>query len=238
MSYKRSRARNDFEDQLDLSRRELEPLYSFAQGIGSGPRVLGAYYMLAFSHLEIYIKTLVQGSLKAFDNAAPDLGDWPDPMLGYFLHKGENLVGMYRQFSASQDEAEILKALAKAARKVAEWSNGASRPVAGRAGAFLDQKQYPSPKNFPQLFWRLGVDRIWDAIGKKGRIDGRLILTSLNDLRTGVAHEGRWPPGHGLTHLDDDLKNMKKLVGALDRVVSAHFCSGAIARTVWNREMT
>jgi hypothetical protein len=238
MSYRCSRARREFETQLDLAVQELAPLYKFAHEKGCGARLLAAYYIFAYSQFEVYIKGIVEDSLNALNTTTPPFDKWPDLMLGYFLHKGERLGADYRRFSVDEDEGAILEKVARAARKIASWSTGAAAPTAANAADFLEKKKYPSPKNLPQLFKRLGVNKIWTLVGNAGKMNGQMILTSLNDLRTGIAHEGKVPPGFSLGDFRDRLNQMRRFVAAVDRGVSTHFCSGVIPRRAWNTAMS
>ncbi|MGA4045537.1 HEPN domain-containing protein [Ralstonia nicotianae] len=238
MSYRCSRARREFENQLNLADQELAPLYKYVKNKGGAPRLLAAYYVFAFSQLEVYIKNFVEDSLNAFNAAAPSLDKWPDLMLGYLLHKGEKLATDYRRYGYDEDEGAIIKKVACSARTIASWSTGTAGLAAAEAVDFLDKKKYPSPKNLPQLFKRLGIDRIWVIIGKAGRMDGELILRSLNDLRTDIAHEGKIPPGFSLSDFRNRLDQMRRLVAAIDRGVSKHFCTKAMTRSTWNVAMS
>lgn len=238
MSYRRSRARREFETQLDRAIQELAPLYKFAQKQGGSSRLLAAYYVFAYSQFEVYIKSLVEDSLNVLNTSTPALDKWPDLMLGYLLHKSEKLAADYRRFSVDDDEGAILKKVAQTARKIASWSAGSGGLTAADAADFLDKKKYPSPKNLPQLFRRLGVEKIWAVVNKAGKMNGELILTSLNDLRTDIAHEGKLPPGFSMGDFRNRLEQMRHFVAALDRGVSTHFCSGTIPRTTWNGAMS
>jgi hypothetical protein len=239
MSYRRTRARREFEKQLDDALRELRPLYNYAVkgGGGAGARLLAAYYVFAFAQLEVYIKSFVEDSLSAFSTASPSFDKWPDTMMAYLLHKSENLGGEYRRFGIEDDEGAILTKVAQTARKVAIWGGGGTSPISLQAHAFLEKKKYPSPKNLPQLFRRLGVPQIWAVVSKAGKLNSELLLTSLNDLRTGIAHEGRVPTGFGLGDFLDRIRQMRRFVAALDRGMSTHFCPAVMARATWNGAM-
>jgi hypothetical protein len=167
MSYRRSRARRTFEAQLDLTMAELMPLHRLAvkKGGGSASRLLGAYYVLAFAQLEVYVGSLVEDSLAAITTAQPAFSKWPDLMMAYLLHRGEDLAGHYRAFSIKEDEGTLLTAIAGTARKLATWSDGGAPPAAIDPAVFLDRKKYPSPRNLPQLLRRLGVRHTWAVIG-------------------------------------------------------------------------
>ena len=239
MSYRRTRARREFERLVDDAVRELQPVYNFAiaSGGGAGSRLLAAYYVIAFAQLEVYIKSLIEDSLRAFNVASPSFDKWPDTMMGYLLHRGENLGSIYRRFGIDENERAILTKVALTARKVATWGRGGVLPAPIEASAFLDKKKYPSPNNLPQLFRRLGVEQIWALVSRAGRLDSERILTSLNDLRTDIAHEGRVPPGFGLVDFFDRINQMRRFVAAVDRGVSNHFCPAVMPRATWNSAM-
>lgn len=239
MSYRSTRARKEFEAQITQATRELIPLHQVALKTGGGGagRLLAVYYVFAFAQLEVYVKTFVEDSLSALSTANPRFDKWPDLMMAYLLHKGEDLGAEYRKFGMYEDENAILEKLAQIARKVAAWGTGAAVPIRLDTVDFLNKKKYPSPKNLPQLFRRMGIQRIWAVISSTGRINSELILTSLNDLRTDIAHEGKVPPGFGLADFRNRIKQMRSFVAALDRGVSDQYCRDMISRANWNREM-
>lgn len=234
MSYRQSRARRSFEQQLDQALRELVPLHRVSQKSGGGPRLLAAYYVFAFAQLEVYVRGIVEDSLAAVQSTSPTFDKWPDLMLAYLLHKGSGLGSEYRKFGIGEDENAILSKVAEVARQVATWGAGGAAPTPVDAAAFLEKKKYPSPKNLPQLFRRLGVRQIWAIVSAAGRMNSELMLTSLNDLRTDIAHEGRVPPGFTLADYRDRLEQMRRFAAALDRAVATHFCSTVMARAAWN----
>jgi hypothetical protein len=235
MSYKRSRARLQFQRQIQLTRSELLILHRRAQRAGTnGSRLLGVYYVFAFAQLEVYVRTLVEDSVQALYATAPPPGRVPDLMLGYLLHKGEDLGAEYRRFSTSEDEGALLERVVTVARKATDWEAGGPS-IKLSASAFLEKKKYPSPKNMPQLFRRLGIRHLWEVASAAGKFDARLTLTSLNDLRTAIAHDGVVPPGFGIQDFRDRLSKMEAFVAAIDRCVASHFCAGPMSRLDWNR---
>ena len=158
--------------------------------------------------------------------------------MGYLVHSGGQLGTEYRRFAISEDEGALLERLARTVRTVAAWDSGSTPPIKIEAGAFLDRKKYPSPKNLPQLFRRLGIKNIWAPLGATSRTDAEKLLTSLNDLRTSIAHDGQVPTNFGLRDFRERLAQMKSFVAALDRSLASHFCKKAIGRAAWNQAMT
>ena len=238
MSYRRSRARREFERQIQQTRSEIADLHRRAVRAGaSASRLLGAYYVFAFAQLEVYVRTLVEDSIQALYATAPKPSRLPDLMLGYLLHKGGELGAEYRKFSTSEDEGALLGRIASSVRTTAAWEAGGPA-IKLDAAAFLDKKKYPSPKNMPQLFRRLGIRQFWAVVSAAGRFNAELTLRSLNDLRTAVAHDGEVPPGFGLCDFRERISSMADFVAAVDRSVATHFCSGAMTRVAWNRSVT
>jgi hypothetical protein len=158
-------------------------------------------------------------------------------MAAYLVHRGEDLGGEYRKFGMSEDEGALLQKLGQTATKIAVWASGGVQPTAIDTAQFLEKKKYPSPRNLPQLFRRLGIRQIWAPINASGRMNAELILTSLNDLRTDIAHEGKVPPGFGYKDFRDRISQMRSFVAALDRGVSKEFCSLVMSRAAWNVAM-
>jgi hypothetical protein len=239
MTYRLTRARREFETQIDGAVRELRLLHNHVVNSsgGAASRLLAAYYVFAFAQLEVYIKSFVEDSLKTFSTANPPFDKWPDTMMAYLLHKSEDLGGEYRKFGIGEDEGAILVKVAQTARKVLAWGSGGAIPNNLQAPDLLEKKKYPSPKNLPQLFRRLGVPKIWAVVSRAGNFNSELILTSLNDLRTGIAHEGRVPPGFGIVDFLDRIDQMRRFVAALDRGMSAQFCPSVMPRATWNSAM-
>ena len=238
MSYRRSRARREFEQQLGQTRVELTQLFPAAARLpgSGGSRLLAAYYVFAFAQMEVFVKTLVEDALQAVEAAAPPLSHLPDLMVGYLIHRGDDVGAEYRRFATSEDEAALLSKVGSAARKVAAWNAGGPG-IRLDSSAFLDKKKYPSPRNMPQLFRRLGVPNLWAVASAAGRFNAELTLTSLNDLRTAIAHDGHVPAGFGMRDFRDRLDRVQEFVAAVDRCIADHFCSAAMTRLAWNRAM-
>lgn len=238
MSYRRSRARREFESRIQQTRLELADLHRRAVAAGaSGSRLLGAYYVFAFAQLEVYVRTLVEDSIQALYATSPTPSRLPDLMIGYLLHKGGELGAEYRRFSTNEDEGALLDRVASSVRRTTAWEAGGPA-ITLDAAAFLDKKKYPSPKNMPQLFRRLGIRQFWAVVSGAGRFNAELTLRSLNDLRTAIAHDGAVPPDFGLRDFRDRLSKMEDFVAAVDRCVATHFCTGPMTRVAWNRSVT
>jgi hypothetical protein len=158
-------------------------------------------------------------------------------MVGYLIHRCDEVGAEYRKFATSEDEAALLGKVGSSARKVVAWNSGGPGITLDSA-AFLDKKKYPSPRNMPQLFRRLGIRNLWAVANAAGRFNAELTLTSLNDLRTAIAHDGHVPAGFGMRDFRDRLDRMQEFVAALDRCVADHFCAATVNRLVWNRAMS
>jgi hypothetical protein len=235
MTYKLSRARKDAEHQISLIVRDAKALYRTAQQAGAGQRLLSLYYVAGFSQLEVYVKSIFDESFAALRIAGAGLRDWPDEMLGYLIHSGNHLGYHYkRYYFDSDDENKLIRQLAASAKQIGNWHTNQSLSPNLRSVDFLSAKKYPSPKNLPQLFRRIGIHSIWNDMGRAGRFNAELTLTSLNDLRTNIVHEGRLSQGLSLIDMQNRLNQIRHFIGILDRVIAKHFCGTLISRSAWN----
>jgi hypothetical protein len=238
VTYRSTRARRAFESQISDCLREVGPLYKVAVSKGTGARLLGAYFVLAYSQLEVYLRSVVEDAFVVLKHENPNVDKWPDLMLGYFLHKSSNVAAKYKKFASDEDERAVVHHLAQTARQLISWGKGAATPPIGGGAAFLEKRTYPSPKNVPVLFSRIGVPDIWAEVGRIAKFNGALVLQSLNDIRTEVAHDGTVPVAFGFPEFRQALQHMERLVRAFDRAISSHFCSCVVKRTQWNLLMT
>lgn len=238
MSYMPSRCRNEFYTQVSDSLRELGYLYPVAQARGSGSRLLAVYYSFVFSQLEVYIKSLVGDSLRLVSSVSPLASKWPEAMLAYHLHKQHRLAEEYRNFSTNGDEVGLLQGIARISKEIENWSTGRSNPAITNVDSFLESRGYPSPRNIQRLFNRIGITSVWSQVDPISRMDNRRVLTSLNDIRTSIVHDGIVPPGFGLVDHRRYTAQIFRLVRAIDQVIAHHFCATMISWADWNTHMT
>jgi hypothetical protein len=238
MSYIPSRCRNEFNTQVSGSLRELGYLYPFAQAHGSGSRLLALYYSFVFSQLEVYIKSLVGDSLRLVSSVSPPASQWPEMMLAYHLHKHYQLADEYRKFSAAGDEVNLLRGIGRISQEIQNWASGASNPAIINVDSYLEGRGYPSPRNLQRLFNRLGIASIWSQIDPISKMNNKRVLTSLNDIRTSIVHDGVVPPGFSIADHRNYTAQSFRIVIAIDRAIASHFCATIVSRPDWNARMT
>jgi hypothetical protein len=85
-------------------------------------------------------------------------------------------------------------------------------------------KKYPSEKNLELQFARFGLSNIYTELDKRGHSNYRLMLRSLSDKRTSIAHDY---PCTSFTFADvvDALDAALKIVRTIDRVLYTHVCA-------------
>lgn len=237
MSYRVSRARKSFELQLQQANQEISTILPYTSKAGHTSKVLAAFYILIYSQLEVYIKNSIEDCIDTINKLQPPIDSWPESMLGFLLHTTEQVGDTYTKYSQNSNEGAVIEKLGFVAKSIRSWGNQLHTNSRLNSGSILNKKKYPSPKNLPGLYKRIGINDIWATLGRAGKLNGKLTLTSLNDLRTSIVHGGIVPPGFGQTDFRDRTNDMKRFVAALDRGVSAHFCSKFIRRSDWNREM-
>lgn len=198
---------------------ELHPSNSI-QGAGS-KKILDAYFVLIFAHLESYVKEIVEDAIDALNQHVPAPSNWPKGMLGYVVHHTLGLHQKYKDFAFHEDENVVISSVGEVADRLLRPNTQNSFQV--DATAILDKKKYPSPKNMPQLFRRIGISDLFGLVSADGGFNSKITLTSLNDIRSVIAHSGGVSNGFLVKEFKDYVKKMVKFVVSLDRVISGHF---------------
>ena len=81
--------------------------------------------------------------------------------------------------------------------------------------------KYPSTKNLRKLFRRLGIDPVFDRLNAVAKRDVESLLTSFNDVRTEMAHQGM-PIGMSVGDIKARINDISLVVGYIDRLFYSH----------------
>lgn len=83
-------------------------------------------------------------------------------------------------------------------------------------------KKYPSVENIKTLYYRLGIDNIFNNINSKGHKSYQLLLKSFTDKREAIAHQG----AISLTYNDavEQIKSIQEFVRMLDKELCSLCC--------------
>jgi hypothetical protein len=232
MPYHYSRARKQLIADLGTTRIALRDAYSAkcSSGVVREVALCGAV-ALASAKVETYLATLVADWGKAVLAA----GLKTDSLHGNtraFLLNEPGLEKVYKRLAFDGNEGDFILALAQLLGKpLFNFSkDGENIPPFPVARVFGDTK-YPSPKNLSRLFKRLGISPVFDRLNALAKRDVESLLTSFNDIRTEMAHEGM-PVGMSVGDVKKRINDIGLVVGYIDRLFYSHVCK-TVGATCW-----
>jgi len=230
MPYHYSHARKQFIADLISIKTALNDAYSpkCSSGVVREYALCSAI-VLTSAKVETYLETLV--------------ADWGKAVLGAnlktdalhrhiraFLLNDPSIEKIYKRLGFDGNEGTFIPALAlQLGSGPFKFSkDGENIPPFPIARVYSDVK-YPSPKNLRKLFRRLGIDPIFPRLNAIAKRDVESLLTSFNDTRTEMAHQGM-PIGMSVGDIRARIKEVTLVVGYVDRLFYSHVCktTGAV----------
>lgn len=220
MTYKRSTARNCFEENITILIGDVKNLNKNKK-LRTNIRqcVLRNAIFQASAALEDYLYDLCSNWVKNLIAHGATVSQLPRNLVAWAV--GKNHLSIFENFLIKGDEGRFISAI-KNSGKLESFFNRA-KPVDGLIyhAEFVSDRKYPSEKNILALFRRFGIEDVFSEMGAKGRKDYKSILKSFSDVRTQIAHEftgGNFSNTDVLGHLD----KIKGFVNCLDRVFYFH----------------
>lgn len=126
----------------------------------------------------------------------------------------------FKNYYASQDEKKFIKNLHEQYRSgIFSWDPSTSIRI--NQSDVLQKNGYPSNDNISMVYWRLGIENIFNSIGADIKRDCRLILDSLNSLRCEFVHQSI-SPTISAPDLKKNIRDLKEIVLSLDLVTYKH----------------
>lgn len=228
MPYRRSRARDDFEQRVTslkkcaqrTGQKNLSIPYDIAELAFRGA------ILECSASLEEYVKALFSDYGHKVVSENLPLSYLPIELRSFlFLNKSRSAFEKYVYF---KNEKKAIKEL-RIENQVFDLADGtAASTTCFDFNALHRDRKYPSPKNWKLLFQRVGIFAVFNSASAIMKRDSLSILESLNDVRTAIAHEQ--PPPLTKADVERHLDNSIALVSALDRLMCKHLCKhGTIA---------
>ncbi|MGF6663310.1 hypothetical protein QF000_004978 [Paraburkholderia atlantica] len=234
MSYKKSRART----QLTVAYKGISDRLKVADGKGVDPMlreyVISAAIFLAHAEIENFIADVVAGFSQGVLAKAPKGSSLPGNLRSHLFLTKANALQIFGNYLVGSSEKELLKSFTSA--------------INGSAGDLLnDQKhitningkeiygtlKYPSEDNLKKLFFRLGVNDLFQQLSAHLKQDAVALLKSLGSLRTQLAHTGTLP-GISCKDVRKKLDDAERFVSALDRLMF-RITSANLGATIWRQ---
>jgi hypothetical protein len=224
MPYHYSRARKQLIADLGTIKTVLSDAYSAkCSSVTVREFALCSAVVLTSAKVETYLETLVADWGKAV-LAAGLKTDALHPHTRAFLLNEPSVESIYKKLGLDGNEGEFIPALARIlGTPLFSFSkNGENIPPFQIARVYSNVK-YPSPKNFRKLFRRLGIDPVFAKLNAIAKRDVESLLTSFNDVRTEMAHQGM-PVGMTVGDIKARIKDVSLVVGYVDRLFYSQVC--------------
>lgn len=188
--------------------------------------------ILTSARFETYLETLVSDWCKAI--VANRLSTDVLPLnTRAFLLNDPAIENAYKKFVYRQDESEFLPDIAALiGRTMFLFASNGQQVPPFHPGRVYSKSKYPSPDNIKRLFRRCGIDGVFARLNASAKRDVENLLTSFNDVRTEMAHEGM-PVGLSATDVKARIAGVTSIVGYIDRLFYSHVVNttGAVCWT-------
>jgi RecG-like helicase len=230
MSYKKSKARDDFNSNvLTLLRLSKKASY-ISSGLDYEHQSL-IYQAAVFrtcAAIEDYIKTLFEGIVyESKRNLIPTDKLPMNFLLSTILSEQKTI---FESFLNNGDERKAIGKLKniKEVYSIIEPNNSSHSKIS--ANVILATNKYPSIKNIKKVYMRIGIEDIFTKLHFKSQKDITAQLKSFLDVREAISHQS--PPTLTYIDIERHLKNMSSFVNFLDRITHSHFVLIGV-KTCW-----
>lgn len=133
----------------------------------------------------------------------------------------------FHSFSFTRSEADLIKKIANSPHFAALLNGG---PFSMSGGLLPNGKKYPSAKNLKSIGMRIGIDNIFNEMGKLKPLPWSDKVDSMADTRGTVAHRGELPAGYSSADAVNFISDSIILIQYLDRAFKKHLKSNISAR--------
>ncbi|WP_297484535.1 HEPN domain-containing protein [Ferrovum sp.] len=233
MPYRISRARRGLQAvYLDINARLLSA-YSSRIDPKIRDYVIAASIFLAHAELENYIADIFSEFAFAAQAIATKGSQLPGELQSHLFLSKANAKTVFSKYVGGNSEKELLKSFMVALRGHAGTIVNDSVAMASFEGKDIYAgEKYPSVDNLKKLFYRIGIDNVFNKLNGYLKQDSEALLKSLGSFRTQLAHTGNIPPEASCKDIRDLLRNTERFVGAIDRLMYKSISSN-FSSSVW-----
>ncbi|MBX8465004.1 HEPN domain-containing protein [Deinococcus sp. RIT780] len=222
MSYTRSAARKAFDSEIDRIVRELKSVGK-RKGLKSNIKthVECSCIILSMAQIENYLEDVLITWINGLNAIVTTPAGLPVNMRAFYM-QDDAFRKAVANYMINGDEDKYIKAMQDfMARPVHQMYNNTAALPRIYPQQLINDKKYPSPKNFKRLFFRIGIRNIFGEIDRRTRKDSEKALQSFNDLRTAIAHQGT-PPGINYNDIAGKIKEIQAVINTVDRILHRH----------------
>lgn len=236
MAYSKSKARSSLENNLNgiVARTRLAEAKAIPVDVRE--YVIAASIFLSHAELENYIadvfSLVAKGAVATYMTGSP----MPKELRAHLFLTKSNLKHAIGKHLAGSAERELIKSVRSAleGEAVKLISTPATPPLVSGKDIYGTIK-YPSEDNIKKLFFRLGVDNIFNELGRILKQDAAALLESLGSLRTQLAHTGVLP-GISAKDIRNKIGDILRFAAALDRSLYSFLCR-TYSQQYWNTHL-
>ena len=232
MPYKTSRARHS----LKVAYFEIDGRLRLADRPPVDPLireyVIAASIFLAHAELENFIADIFSAFAVGIQARITKGSALPEALQSHLFLSKANANVIFGKFRAGSSEKDLLKSFAKALKGPAgSIVNDANALVAFTGEDIYSKLKYPSQDNLEKLFYRIGIDNVFDRLSAQLKQDSSALLHSLGSLRTQLAHNGTLP---GISGGDVRIRiqDTGRFAAAIDRLMYKTV-SSTLGSSVW-----
>lgn len=231
MPYKTSRARRNLKAAYSDMDARLQSVNVSRVDPQVRDYVIAAAIFLAHAELENFIADIFSDFATGIRAMATKGSQLPGELQSHLFLSKANAQAVFGKYVASKSEKEMLKSFVAALRGHAGTIVNDSVSLAPFTGKdiYANQK-YPSEDNLRRIFYRIGIDKVFDKLSAYLKQDSAALLESLGSLRTQLAHTGTLP-GVSCKDVRERIRDTERFVGAIDRLMyksmSSNFGSSA-----------
>lgn len=236
MAYSKSKARLSLENNLNgiVARTRLAEKKAIPVNVRE--YVIAASIFLSHAELENYIadvfSLVAKGAVDRYMAGSP----MPKELRAHLFLTKSNLKTAIGKHLGGSAERDLIKSVRYAldGEAVKLISTPAVPPLVSGKDIYGTIK-YPSEENIKKLFFRLGIDNIFNELGRILKKDAAALLESLGSLRTQLAHTGVLP-GISAKDIRNKIGDTLRFAAALDRVLYAFLCR-SYSQQYWNTHL-
>ncbi len=177
--------------------------------------------MLGTAKIEVYIEDFFDSWVNKINSLTLTSAHLPNNLKALYLNQ-PFLSSGFKQLIIEKSEAKYFDNISSQINNSYFHLTDISKPLPILdAEKIYNAKKYPSPDNIIALFRRVGINNIFHQVNRSAKADLENVLTSFNDIRTSIAHDGI-PVGINDRDIIKKLRGIKNLIYHIDKTLFKH----------------
>ena len=183
--------------------------------------VLSCSIMLCSAKIEVYIADFFDSWIVKVNASALLSAALPNNLKTLYLNQ-PFLNNAYKKLIMEGSESKFIDSLTNELSNIHFNLTDPLKPLPNLNSKIIYQnKKYPSPDNLTALYKRVGIRSIFTEINRISRADLESALTSFNNVRTAISHNGI-PVGINDKDIIKTLRSAKRIVSFIDKAIYNH----------------